>query len=42
MASAKLSETPLRVGLAPELGADNIELLEVEPEQNALLWRSGA
>ena len=40
--SAKLSETPLRVGLAPQLGADNVELLEVDPEQNAQLWRSEA
>ncbi len=40
--SVKLSETPLRMGLAPDLGADNLELLAIDREQDAELWRAGA
>ena len=40
--SVKLSETPLRTELAPDLGADNIELLDGDPEQSAPPRRSEA
>ena len=40
--SAKLSETPLRIGPAPELGEGTAELLELDAQSAALLWRGEA
>jgi crotonobetainyl-CoA:carnitine CoA-transferase CaiB-like acyl-CoA transferase len=39
---ARLSESPLRVGPAPRLGADNLDVLGVTPEENVLLYQEGA
>ena len=40
--SAKLSETPLRVRPAPDLGEATAELLGLDPQAGTLLWRGEA